>query len=367
MLDSATISTFWSLHMLNRFRLISAIGIFAAGGAALAQSPNAIPSPAPVETPSADGQFVTAQTPDQILGSRLKGIDVLGPDGERIGDVSDILLDRDGTRVEAYIISVGGFLGIGTKNVALAPGMFEVVPREPQSSADSSPKLKISATKDQLKDVPNFAPYKRPNWATTGSGGLYASRALIEPGAMPPRDLAGYGLVAFTTRPAPDDLQRYKMICESYKATLMSQADLPGVPLKEQMVTFWPITNKNTPEARNSDCSHLVNNYALRVGLDAIQDADKHKEAFAQRRGPYLIAWAPSESRFVPDAVVLVMDLSSFDTQRSFTEMFQEWRQQITDRPELWRPRGFDVEVLRRLIRDKFDHYGEAVLRVIKG
>jgi hypothetical protein len=64
--------------------------------------------------------------------------------------------------------------------------------------------------------------------------------------------------------------------------------------------------------------------YALCLALDAIQDADKQKQGLASRRGPFLIAWAPSESRFVPDAVVLVLDLSDKDSQRSFTEVFQD-------------------------------------------
>jgi hypothetical protein len=173
--------------------------------------------------------------------------------------------------------------------------------------------------------------------------------------------------VAFTTHPIADDIERYKSICEAYKATLMSQRELPSdTALSQQMITFWPITNKRTPEAQGTDCSHLVSNYALGLGLDAIQDADKHKEAFASRRGPFLIAWAPSESRFKPDAVVLVMDLSRFESERSFVEVFQDWRQQITDNPELWRRGGFDIEAIRRIIRDTFDRYGDGLMRLIK-
>jgi hypothetical protein len=197
---------------------------------------------------------------------------------------------------------------------------------------------------------------------------LRAVRALIEPAEMPPREVAGYGIVAFTSRPQPHDVERYKAICEAYKATLPSQTELPpDTPLSEQMITYWPILDKNTPEARHADCAHLVANYALLLGLDAIHDADKKKEEMASRRGPFLIAWAPSGSRFLPDALVLVFDLSSFDGERSFTEVFQAWRQQITDKPELWRHGGFDVEAVRRIIRDTFDRYGDGLMRLIKG
>lgn len=193
-----------------------------------------------------------------------------------------------------------------------------------------------------------------------------AVRALIEPAEMPPREVAGYGIVAFTTRPMENDIERYKLICEAYKATLMAQSELPaGTPLSEQMITYWPITDKNAPDAQRGDCTHLVSNYALRLGLDAIQDADKQHESLASRRGPFLIAWAPSESRFQPDALVLVMDLSALDSARSFTEVFQDWRQHITDKPELWRRGGFDVEAVRRIIHDTFDRFGDGLLRLI--
>ena len=41
----------------------------------------------------------------------------------------------------------------------------------------------------------------------------------------------------------------------------------------------------------------------------SISLTDKKKEKMASRRGPFLIAWAPSDSRFLPDELVLVFDL----------------------------------------------------------
>jgi hypothetical protein len=221
--------------------------------------------------------------------------------------------------------------------------------------------------------VPGPTTDSQPRPGPTAAGGLRqtpsqlrAVRALIEPAAMPPRDVAGYGIVAFTTRPLAYDVERYKAVCEAYKATLTSVMELPlNTPPSEQMITYWPVTNKNTPEAQRADCAHLVANYALRLGLDAIQDADKRKEGLASHRGPFLIAWAPSDSRFVPDALVLVMDLSTLDTPRSFVEVFQDWRQHITDNPQLWRRNGFNVEAVRRIIRDTFDRYGDGLMRLI--
>lgn len=208
----------------------------------------------------------------------------------------------------------------------------------------------------------------RPTLAASRTpASLRPVRALIEPAEMPPRGLAGYGVVAFTTRPLAQDAERNKFVCEAFKAVLVAQDELPGgTPLSDQMVTYWPVLNKNTPEALRIDCAHLMDKYALQVALDALGDADKSHEGLSSRRGPFLIAWAPSESRFVPDAVVLVMDMSSLESQRSFKEVFQDWRQRIVDNPQLWN-RGFDIESVRRTIRDTFDRYGEGLVRLIKG
>jgi sporulation protein YlmC with PRC-barrel domain len=125
----------------------------------------ASPAPAAAENKSgAKAEFVMSQKPDQWLASKFKGTDVLGSDNKKIGDVSDILFDKSG-KIEAFVISVGGFLGMGTKDVALAPQSFDVVP----GSNGSADKLKLSMTKDQLKEAKNFEPYQPPRATTTGS------------------------------------------------------------------------------------------------------------------------------------------------------------------------------------------------------
>jgi hypothetical protein len=111
--------------------------------------------------------FINAQKPDQFLASKFDGTDVMGPNNEKIGDISDILFDKAG-KIEAYVVSVGGFLGIGSKHVALAPSAFEVIPGD--KSKNESDKLRLSMTKDQLKQAANFEPYNPPR-TTTGMGG----------------------------------------------------------------------------------------------------------------------------------------------------------------------------------------------------
>src|SRR2546423_7515268 len=95
-------------------------------------SPSATPSPsasttAP-STASGAAHFVNKQGSDQWLFSKFKGTDVIGTDDKKIGDVSDVLFDKD-KKIMAYIVGVGGFLGIGAKDVAIDPASFQMVPR----------------------------------------------------------------------------------------------------------------------------------------------------------------------------------------------------------------------------------------------
>jgi sporulation protein YlmC with PRC-barrel domain len=114
----------------------------------------------------ASAQAISQQSPNQWLGSKLMGTDVIGPNNEQIGDVSDVLIDKSG-RIDALVVGVGGFLGIGTKDVALPMSSFSVVPANSQGNNTSSDQLRLSMTKDQLQQ---HAEFKTLADTTTGSG-----------------------------------------------------------------------------------------------------------------------------------------------------------------------------------------------------
>jgi sporulation protein YlmC with PRC-barrel domain len=68
--------------------------------------------------PAGPGQVMTQMPPDLMRGSRFIGLDVYGADNQKIGDVDELLVDRQG-KVHGLVVGVGGFLGIGQKNVAI--------------------------------------------------------------------------------------------------------------------------------------------------------------------------------------------------------------------------------------------------------
>jgi hypothetical protein len=99
-----------------------------------AQSPG-LAAPAPGATAGPVRPLAMAK-PDQMLGADLRGARVYGANNENVGDIRDILLERDG-RVAAFIVGVGGFLGIGEKSVALPFNAFEFAPAGSVASATS--------------------------------------------------------------------------------------------------------------------------------------------------------------------------------------------------------------------------------------
>src|SRR5215210_5712406 len=63
-------------------------------------------------------QFLNEQKADDWLASKLIGESVLNSQNEKIGDINDLVTDSQG-RIVAALIGVGGFLGIGEKDVAV--------------------------------------------------------------------------------------------------------------------------------------------------------------------------------------------------------------------------------------------------------
>ena len=107
----------------------------------------AAPSTSASSTPAAktEAKFVNSQRQDQFLASKFKGTDVIGADDKKIGDVSDILFDKDG-KIEAYVVGVGGFLGIGAKEVAVGMDKLKFM-----TDKDGKKYLYTNFTKDQLQ------------------------------------------------------------------------------------------------------------------------------------------------------------------------------------------------------------------------
>ncbi|TDH38340.1 PRC-barrel domain containing protein [Pseudohoeflea suaedae] len=98
-----------------------------------------------------DSIYDTAEVGD-VLANRLIGTSVYngtGEEAEAIGDINDIILSKDG-QVEAVVIGVGGFLGIGEKNVAVQYDKVEVTGEKGEE------RFVLDASKESLENAPAF-------------------------------------------------------------------------------------------------------------------------------------------------------------------------------------------------------------------
>lgn len=126
-------------------KLLALLMTTALVGPALAQEPaapapatgTATEQPAPATPAPAAGDaagFITEQEMDQWRASELIGTAVYGPDDASIGEINDVLVGRDG-QVEVAIVGVGGFLGIGEKDVGIPFTTIEWRFEEPAAAA----------------------------------------------------------------------------------------------------------------------------------------------------------------------------------------------------------------------------------------
>lgn len=158
---------------------VLAMPAFAQSTTPPANTNNTNAAPAAGSTANATGgNFVSSQQSTDWRGSKLIGASVYGPDNASIGEINDVIIGTDG-KINAVVVGVGGFLGVGQKDVALP---FEAisVTRKPDSA--SIDKITVSYTKDQLNNAPKFAYYDpAPPRSTTGTG---ASGPAGRPGGM---------------------------------------------------------------------------------------------------------------------------------------------------------------------------------------
>jgi hypothetical protein len=95
------------------------------------------------------GAFATVPGTDD-LSSKVVGLDVYNKANQDIGKIKDIAFDTNGVR--AYIVAVGGFLGLGDHYVAVHPSALQLTYNE----ADKKWHAAMDTNADQLKKAPEY-------------------------------------------------------------------------------------------------------------------------------------------------------------------------------------------------------------------
>ena len=120
--------------------------------AALSQTTPSTPPPA--TSPSGQPMWYSHQ-PDDMRASKLLGTSVVNAANETIGDINELVIGKDG-KVAAVVIGVGGFLGIGQREVAVSFNSLQL--RRDQNDRVT---VVVNATKDVLQNAPEW------RWDTT--------------------------------------------------------------------------------------------------------------------------------------------------------------------------------------------------------
>jgi hypothetical protein len=114
-------------------------------------------SQTPAQAPSATGNPAAAPNPPPavtILNSHdvegILGREVLSAANENMGRVVDVIVDRAG-RVRAAIIDFGGFLGVGSRKIAVDWNALEFPP-----PGQSDAKVTLELTRDQVNAAPEY-------------------------------------------------------------------------------------------------------------------------------------------------------------------------------------------------------------------
>ncbi len=105
--------------------------------------------PALAQSTVATETFVKANATD-VLSYNLIGLNVVNGQKETVGEIKDLILSQG--QLSGYILSVGGFLGMGERYVIVRPSAVKVMYNE----TDKKWTAMMDATKDQLKGAPEF-------------------------------------------------------------------------------------------------------------------------------------------------------------------------------------------------------------------
>ena len=87
---------------------------------------------------------------DEMFSSKLKGLNITNQADATVGEIMDIAFKND--KIDAFILSVGGFLGMGEHYVAVSPASVNVH-MDPKTSKWVA---KMNTTKEALKAAPQF-------------------------------------------------------------------------------------------------------------------------------------------------------------------------------------------------------------------
>ena len=134
----------------------------------------AVTAPMPAAAPSVNsGTWMQQEAAGQWRASKIKGLNVYNGSNEKVGEIEELLVNSTG-RIDAAVLSIGGFLGMGEHWVAVPFDQIQFTDRNrrplatnstPPTGTTTTPlkqtelnpeRALVNMTKDQLKAAPQF-------------------------------------------------------------------------------------------------------------------------------------------------------------------------------------------------------------------
>jgi len=112
---------------------------------AYAQSPQPADRAAPAATTTSSQEKLALK--GNWRASKLMGLDVYNEANEKLGDVNELILDKNG-KVTAVVIGVGGFLGMGEHDIAVSMDKLKFVEEPARTSSTAPAATRETTTKD---------------------------------------------------------------------------------------------------------------------------------------------------------------------------------------------------------------------------
>ena len=91
-----------------------------------------------------------------ISGSKVQGTTVYNTQGENLGEVYDVMIDKVSGKIAYAVMSFGGFLGIGNRYHPLPWSTLKYDTRQQG--------YVVGLTKQQLERAPTYGANERPAW-----------------------------------------------------------------------------------------------------------------------------------------------------------------------------------------------------------
>ncbi|MCP4705366.1 MAG: hypothetical protein GY865_12220 [candidate division Zixibacteria bacterium] len=189
----------------------------------------------------------------------------------------------------------------------------------------------------------------------------FAIRAILGHDKFPEKGYGAYGYLVFVRKPDSLLMERYLLICESFKRLFFIEEDFSEYDLDKKMLfpTYWLLDSipPNSEDVEN--CKWLVNNYNY---PRAFSMASKIKKTSLE--GPILIACSQRFEDVDSTSQALILDMSKFENG-DIDRAFEIWKERITKDPTNWN-NGFNLSMIREHFRIIVNRYGEDILSILK-